>query len=339
MSNTPIDFVISWVDGNDPQWLEERAKYLGSASKSADTRKRRVRDWNNLHYLFRGIELYAQWVNHIYLVTPNQTPSWLNTKHPKITVVDQNALFPQELRPTFNNCAIELLLHKIPGLSENFVYLNDDMFIIKETTEEDFFKNGRPMDTVAFAPTQAIYSADGKGVYGIAVVCTRLVAKCFDKATVLSNSNGKFRNLNNGREIIKSICMKPFNAITGFNEMHTAYSLQKKTYEEVWAAAEDDLMASCKMRFRGEFNLCHWAMRYWQICSGNYEVRKRSFSKFFDIHKKGEETSIVRWIQSQKSKMVCINDNIDNDDEFDAIVGNVNAAFSRLFPEKSSYEL
>lgn len=339
MSNTPIDFVITWVNGNDPQWIEERAKYFGFASKGADTRRRRFRDWNNLHFLFRGIELYAPWVNHIYLVTPNQTPIWLNIDHPKITVVDQNTLFPENLRPTFNNCAIELLLHKIPGLSENFVYLNDDMFILKETTEEDYFKNGKPMDTVAFAPTQAIYSSDGKGVYGIAVVCTRLVAKHFDKATVLANSKGKFRDLKNGREIIKTICMKPFNAITGFNEMHTAYSLQRRTYEEVWEAEEDDLMDSCKMRFRGEYNLCHWAMRYWQICSGNFELRKRNFSKFFDIHRKGEEELTTRWIRYQKSKMICINDNVDNDEDFDEIVKNINDAFLRIFPEKSCFEI
>lgn len=123
-------------------------------------------------------------------------------------------------------------------------------------------------------------------------------------------------------------------------------ALKHNRYENLKKATVGNLLLSLgalyilNIYYKNEnYNLCHWAMRYWQICSGNFEVRKRSFSKFFDIHKKGEEASIVQWIQAQKSKMICINDNIDNDDEFDAIVGNVNAAFSHLFPEKSSFEL
>lgn len=34
--NYPIDFVVTWVDGNDPVWQAEKAKY--SPNKNADNR-------------------------------------------------------------------------------------------------------------------------------------------------------------------------------------------------------------------------------------------------------------------------------------------------------------
>lgn len=45
-----IDFVILWVDGNDPNWRKEKAKYDNTSS---DDRDIRYRDWDNLQFWFR----------------------------------------------------------------------------------------------------------------------------------------------------------------------------------------------------------------------------------------------------------------------------------------------
>ena len=70
-----IDFVITWVDGNDPAWIAERKKYN---SKSGDKSDTRFRDWELLKYWFRGVEKYAPWVRKIHFVTWGHYPSWLN---------------------------------------------------------------------------------------------------------------------------------------------------------------------------------------------------------------------------------------------------------------------
>ena len=61
---------------------------------------------------------------------------------------------PQYL-PTYNSHTIELNLHRIPGLSENFVYFNDDVFLIRPVTPQHFFKNGKPCDMLALQPVVA----------------------------------------------------------------------------------------------------------------------------------------------------------------------------------------
>ena len=80
-----IDFVIAWVDGNDEKWLLEKSKY--SLVKENDQSKIRYRDWENLKYLFRGIEKYAPWVNNVFFITYGHLPSWLNVNNDKLKIL------------------------------------------------------------------------------------------------------------------------------------------------------------------------------------------------------------------------------------------------------------
>ncbi|HXF28634.1 MAG TPA: stealth conserved region 3 domain-containing protein, partial [Chlamydiales bacterium] len=101
--------------------------------------KNRFRNRNELKYSMRSIHCFMPWVNHIYIVTFGQTPQWLKN-HPKVTIVDHKEIFknPNDL-PTFNSHAIEANLHHIPGLSERYIYFNDDVFVADIMKEEDFF--------------------------------------------------------------------------------------------------------------------------------------------------------------------------------------------------------
>ena len=340
-SEGPIDFVITWVDGNDPVWLESKERYLAlTNTDKVDARKRRFRDWGTLVYLFRGIANYAPWVNHVYLVTPNQIPSWLDISSELVTVVNQDDLFEDKsVLPTFNNCAVELLLHRIPGLSEQFVYINDDMFFLRPTTPTDFFKDGLPCITASLSPTIADFTSDGKGVYGIDVMNTRLVAKHFRKNVLLRNSWKKLLDPRNGREVIKTLCCLPFDGVTGFNEMHTAYSYLRSTFSKVWEVERSELDAVATVRFRGEFCVNHHAMRYWQIAEGNISIRRRSFSKMFNTYGLSEANAAFKAIKRGRPKMICINDNISSDDEFETIRSLVVDAFEERFPYKCKFEL
>ncbi len=340
MEQNKIDFVITWVDGSDPAWAAEKNKRLRNAdADKVDVRKRRFRDWDNLVYLFRGIAKYAPWVNHVYIITPKQCPGWLNVNNPRVTVIDQDDLFDDKsCLPTFNNCAVELLFHKIPGLSEQFVYFNDDMFILRETHPSDFFRNGLPCYTIAFSPAIAEFSPEGKGIFGIVAANTRLVGLHYKKGDIIRQNWKKYFDPRNGREIIKTICCLPFSGLVGFNDMHTAYSYLRSTYEEVWEKEHDALAAAVKETFRGDYSLCHYVMRYWQMAKGTVAIRSRNFSTMCEIEKLGDETKAVNCILKGKPKMICMNDNVDDDEEFKQIVDNVNKAFQIRFPEKCEFE-
>lgn len=158
----PVDIVYTWVDGDDPIWRQrkqaaEGGLEQGSVNETA-TIPSRFTSRDELRYSLRSVEAYASWVNHIYIVTDGQTPSWLNTDHPKITVVDHRDIFTDsDALPVFNSHAIESQLHHIPGLSEKYVYLNDDIFFLRPTDPSLFFTgNGHSM----FFPSKAPLDID-----------------------------------------------------------------------------------------------------------------------------------------------------------------------------------
>ena len=140
----PVDIVYTWVDGADPAW---RAR-MHAAMESADLRttepsalaESRFTSRDELKFSLRSLEYYASWANHIYIVTDGQVPDWLNTDHPKVSVVDHREIFADPtVLPVFNSHAIESQLHHIDGLSDRYVYLNDDCFFLRPTDPELFF--------------------------------------------------------------------------------------------------------------------------------------------------------------------------------------------------------
>jgi hypothetical protein len=144
----PIDVVYTWVDGSDPAWLERKARALrengwvtGVSDQAANDSRFASRD--ELRYSMRALHAFAPWVRHVFLVTDGQVPAWLDTTHPRITVVPHREIFGDTGRlPTFNSQAIESRLHRIPGLAEHFLYLNDDVFLGRPVAPEMFFTPG-----------------------------------------------------------------------------------------------------------------------------------------------------------------------------------------------------
>lgn len=136
-----IDFVITWVDMNDPKWQEDFAKYSGNRDNTKNgVSEARFRDYGLLRYWFRGVEKFAPWVRKIHFVTCGQKPEWLDENNPKIHLVNHKDYIPEQFLPTFNSVVIEYYLHRIPGLAEHFVYFNDDVHIINTIGTERFSK-------------------------------------------------------------------------------------------------------------------------------------------------------------------------------------------------------
>ena len=140
MNNMNIDLVYLWVDGNDPVWQAKRNAFFGKTNENTAVNcKGRFIDNDELKYSLRSIEKYAPWIRNIFIITDNQKPTWLDLANPRIKIIDLVDIMPQESLPCFNSSLIEKFLHKIPELSEHFLYSNDDMFMNKNVTPNDFF--------------------------------------------------------------------------------------------------------------------------------------------------------------------------------------------------------
>lgn len=140
ISNQSIDIVYTWVNGDDPVYIEKCKKY---AEKLKDINPERFRDvYDMLKFSLRSIEKFVPWAGNIYILTQKpQVPEWLNTDHPKVKVVHHEDIFDEEYLPTYSSSVIESYLDKIPGLSEHFLYMNDDFLFGSETSLDKFVSN------------------------------------------------------------------------------------------------------------------------------------------------------------------------------------------------------
>ena len=132
-----MDAVITYVNGLDPVWQEAYRSRLGE-----DIKRKHFRDWGTLKYLLRGIEAHLPFVRNVFLVVSgeSQVPEWADREGLKI--VFHRDIIPAQFLPVFNSTAIEMYLHRIPGLDEEFIYLNDDFFPVRDCRQEHFFRDG-----------------------------------------------------------------------------------------------------------------------------------------------------------------------------------------------------
>lgn len=212
--NYPIDFVVTWVDGNDPVWQAEKAKY--SPNKNADNRNVRFRDWDNMQYWFRAVEKFAPWVNKIHFVTYGHLPKWLNIDNPKLNIAKHSDFIPQKYLPTFSSQPIELNLHRINGLAERFVYFNDDMFLLRPVKRELFFagKDCLPTD---FAITSTISTTTKEDMMPfIKLNCVTILNGHFDKKEQMKKHFSKWVNLAYGWNALRNLIFYGQHRFKGF---------------------------------------------------------------------------------------------------------------------------
>lgn len=142
MSNkVEVDLVYTWVTGEDPDYIKICQSY---ADNPKDINPERYRDtYQLLKFSLRSVEKYLKWYRHIYIVTARpQVPEWLDTSNPRIKLIHHDEIIDEEYLPTFNPNCIESFLHKIPGLADHFLYINDDFLFGAETQQDVFYKDG-----------------------------------------------------------------------------------------------------------------------------------------------------------------------------------------------------
>ncbi|XP_037735426.1 N-acetylglucosamine-1-phosphotransferase subunits alpha/beta isoform X3 [Chelonia mydas] len=136
------------IDGKEltlnPAYLLWDLSAISQSKQDEDISASRFEDNEELRYSLRSIERHAPWVRHIFIITNGQIPSWLNLDNPRITIVTHQDIF-QNLShlPTFSSPAIESHIHRIAGLSQKFIYLNDDVMFGKDVWPDDFYSHSK----------------------------------------------------------------------------------------------------------------------------------------------------------------------------------------------------
>lgn len=331
-----IDFVLIWVDGSDPEWLAQKAEYAPPAR--SDSRAERYRDWGLLPYWFRAVERFAPWVRKVHFVTWGHIPHWLNTSHPKLNIVRHEDFIPEKYLPTFSSHTIELNLHRIKGLSENFVYFNDDMFITAPVSREFFFKNGLPCDS---AVLNVHCCAPSLPIQMIAVNDIGLINEHFDMKKTLRSAPMKWLCPKYGKMLLRTVPLMFCPRFPGLYQHHLPTSFMKKSFGELWECEYEWLDRTCMNKFRSSYDVNQWVFREWQLAGNCFVPRSIGVGKAFfpDRDGKGEFAQAAEYISKRKKKLICINDCTMTETEFAEYSRMLRDSFEKSLPEKSRFEV
>lgn len=342
MENTKIDFVVTWVDSNDPNWQKDFRYYKNSSEEISDNSEARYRDWNLFHYWFRAVEENAPWVNKVFLVTNGTFPKWINTEHPKLVLVKHEDYIPKDLLPTFNSHTIELYMHKIPGLSEHFVYFNDDCYLNQPVEPDYYFRSGLPCDrNKETVFNVARYTPEDRFNTYISLLTTvSVINGHFCRPSVISHSLRRWFGPHLGASgllISLLVTAYRFERFVGFKTRHTEQPFLKSVFEEAWEKEPDMLAKSCT-RFREDVSLSPYFFRYWQLATNRfYPVSLKGIEKI-QIRKENVQ-QIADALKSKKIKSLCLNDcHFCTSEDFVWINKMLQELLEKKFPRKSAFE-
>lgn len=299
-----IDFVIPYVDGSDPIWQTRWEAMCVSHGKKIDKNSVRFRDWGTMRYLFRGIANNASFINQLHLIVQCETqiPEWLNRETVNIVYHDQ--IIPKQLLPTYNSGTIEMFIHRIPGLSEHFLYGNDDMYIINPTVESDWF--------------------DERGY-------VKLKMGTFDYD---QNSRMWYHMLKNSEKLCCDLLNKTLPTNKVMKSDHSISPMRLDVWKHVWTYKHEEMIQSCSP-FREAKNMTQEISNFYNYLSGKYVEHDRK-NKYFNFKNK-LDIDIHNIITSDKYQCICLNDN--GCTNFKKARNAVLNAFYKKLPDKCKYEL
>ena len=330
-----IDFVIPWVDGSDPEWLSEKARFQKQTLDDSNS-VNRFRDWGTLPYWFRAVERFTPWANKIHFVTWGHLPAFLQTDHPKLHVVNHRDFIPEEYLPTFSSHAIEMNIHRIPGLANHFVYFNDDTFLLRPLQPSDFFRDGLPCTCGSEIPIELIGQI---GTWQHAAVNDLgIVNAHFPKHKAVASHGKKYiAPCYRWQDNVRTLALEklfPYY-FTGFRNIHAPAAYLKCTFQEVWNAEPDKLDKTCKDRFRTSEDVNQWVMLWWQVASGQFSPAV--IDNWVESVQDGSIDRLCSIIDGQTHDFICLNDPEESID-FAPLAARLQAAFELILPDKSSFE-
>lgn len=331
MRKKEIDFVVTWVDGADPVWRNEKRNWEQKITGASDDREERYRDFGLLRYWFRGVERCAPWVRRVFFVSAGQVPDWMNRDCKKLCIVNHKDYIPRQYLPTFNSNTIEMNFHRIKGLSEHFVYFNDDIFLLRRVSPEFFFRDGKPVDMLALQPVVANESDDTMPYIYLnnAMVLARHFTKRKDIGKYFYPGYPPIHFVYNLLEMA-------FPRFTGFYTAHGPSPMLKSVYEFLWRKESEILDQTSLHKFRDRGDVNQYLVREWNKLSGNF-VPSNLDRDLCYVNLTTDNTRVADAVRQRKRSVICINDAYTGI-SFERTKRQLKAAFASVFPEKSMFE-
>lgn len=276
-----VDLVVPYVDMNDPNWIE-----LAKENNINISPNRFRGQGDFFKYFFRGIDKNMPWINNIFLLvqSESQVPTWLDRT--KVKVILHSEFIPEQFLPVYNSCAIEMFIHNIPGLSEHFIYSNDDMYVVNKLSVDRFFSEDKVY--------QHFYNNSNDRF-----LCGKINDNSYK---LVFNDDLKFVPSHHFKPLIKSKCIEFFEAN------------KDKIYESI-----------TKTRNWKNLNVYMYVYYLKELGLSDESNIKLKLIFTWDL-----AAFIVSW------DVICINDNLE-DNVYEDI--RLNERFSKMFSEKSKYEL
>ena len=291
-----MDVVITYVDGLDPVWRQSYESCLGKV-----VLEKRYRDWGTLKYLLRGIEECMPFIDNVFLVvsSASQVPAWAS-EH--LRVVLHSDIIPAEFLPVFNSTAIEMFLHRIPGLSEEYIYFNDDFFPLNPMTAEDFFSDGKIR--LNFSPHRHV-------------------------------SNQYMRHVCNSDALArKALGLGPSG--TFMRPQHSCAPMLRSESEKLFSAVESEILSSVT-RTREDCNVNQYLFQDYLYYKGL--ALRRQFGTGHISLAVGPLCRIKWLVRHSSAKIMCINDVQMSQRRFERYRAGLLSAFDAKFPKPSRFEL
>jgi hypothetical protein len=312
-SQEPIDIVYTYVNGNDPNFISTR-KYVSKKYYDPNTHTYdsnilgRFNDRDELKYSLRSVDYYLNFYRNIYIVTNGTLPKWLNINHPRIKTIKHSDIpVLKDYLPTYNSHAIEANLHRIPGLSEKFLYFNDDILISKKIDISDFIKDGK---IIIHSDNTLSYKGNKD-----------TKKNGFDNAW--SNSN-KYLDYN-------------YKSEKRYVYQHIPLLIDKNIINNLWNELPNELLQTTKNKFRSinDYNIfqgLHTFTLYYNNFFSYPEYKISYYLSSNNIHR-----FILSNFNKSKYKFICINDENDKDiEKTDLAYKNL---LEEMYPVKSQFEI
>lgn len=281
-----IDLVIPMVFPSDPSWQAHYARFYGN--KKAAMSDVRWRSWGIEELSIRCAIKYMPWLRriHILLSGESQVQRWMETMavhrqgtQPMFSVIFHREFIPNELLPCFNVNTIEMHLHRIPGLSEHFIYSNDDLIPLSPLAPEDFFRAAEP--------------------HGPLLPCQHHEEKPYP-----ARPNTFQCFVKNGLDMVAADFGRRFTA-TWLKGGHSMQPMLRSTLEKVCSQHTDRISKSFTVQ-RSDKNYNQYIFPFWQHLSGQYidHVPRRQY-----VGIDTPTSDIADIIREADAGIVCLNDN------------------------------
>ncbi|MBG6053897.1 UDP-glucose 4-epimerase [Salinibacterium sp. CAN_S4] len=307
-----IDIVFSWVDGTSSEFQRARAQRMESyVVGDGDDSDARFRQIDELKYALRSVYLYAPWIRRIFIATDSAAPAWL-ADHPRVTIVRSEEFFADlDALPTHNSHAVESQLHRIEGLSEHFLYSNDDMFFGRPVRPDMFFSPG--------------------GITRFIEASTRIG---------LGEPNAERSGFENAARVNRALLQRRFGRVTTRHLEHAATPLRRSVMAELEREFPEDFARTAASAFRSssDISVTNSLYHYYALMTGRAVVQTDARVRYVETTLANAAGEMDGILKRRGYDFFCLNDGSKPEISLAKRTRNIRSFLERYFSIPAVWE-